>query len=110
MRQILSTHVRIFGLDSICLVRVVASQDETTAVAHRLEQLLDLDDTTDVEDGRGELDGAKVAGTDLDIPFAGGTRVHAVNGAELGRRHWNPVKSRSLSEAGDLWRGLERNT
>jgi hypothetical protein len=37
-----------------------------------------------VENGRGELNVAKVAGADLDVLFARGARVHAVNGAELG--------------------------
>lgn len=39
---------------------------------------------TDVEDGGGELNVAKVAGARLDVLLARRARVHAVNGAELG--------------------------
>jgi hypothetical protein len=39
---------------------------------------------TDVEDGRGQLDVAKVTGADTDVLLARGARELAVNGAELG--------------------------
>jgi len=39
---------------------------------------------TDVEDGRGKLNVAKVARADLYVLLARGARVHAVNGAETG--------------------------
>jgi hypothetical protein len=39
---------------------------------------------TDMEDGSGQLDVAKVTGTSLDILLAGAAGVHAVDGTELG--------------------------
>jgi hypothetical protein len=70
-------------------------------VAHRLKNLLDLDNETwerqlhvnadtakvaltDVEDGSGQLDVAKVPRADLDVLLARCARVHAVDGTELG--------------------------
>lgn len=64
------------------------SKDQATAVAHRLKNLLDLDDKTwscqlqviayaaiesltDMEDGSSQLDVAKMPRADLDILFAG---------------------------------------
>ena len=62
----------------------VVSQYQTTAVADRLQDLLDLDDEPDMKDRHGQLDVAKVTGTRCDVLFAGAARIHAVDGAELG--------------------------
>ena len=53
-------------------------------MAHGLEELLDLDDESNMEDGRVQFDMAKVAGADLDVFFARRAVVHAVDGTKLG--------------------------
>lgn len=53
-------------------------------MADGLEELLDLDDKSNVKNRRVQLNVAKVARADLDVFFAGRARVHAVNGAKLG--------------------------
>ena len=85
------------------------SEDQATAVAHRLKNLLDLDNETwerqlhvnadtakvaltDVEDGSGQLDVAKMPRADLDVFLARRTRVHAVDGAELAGSELHKLK------------------